>query len=85
MCVCLIQHVYCTCILCIVNVTHCKALCALVRKGALEMLVIIIINIIIIIIFDAIPALAEPSIGVFSGAVFKSKIFGKTVSGDNRY
>ena len=33
----------CTCILCIVNVTHCKALCALVRKGALEMLVIIII------------------------------------------
>ena len=56
------------------------------RKGALEMLVIIITNIIIIIIlFDAIPALAEPSIGVFSGVVLKSKIFGKTVSGDNRY
>ena len=40
---CLIQGVYCTCILCIVNVNNCKAIWALVRKGAQEMLVIIII------------------------------------------
>ena len=44
----LIQRVYCTCILCIVDVCHCKALWALVRKGALEMSAIIIIIIIII-------------------------------------